>query len=261
MAITINASAYQTGSNAVAATTLVLSSVGAVVAGQYTFVAVAIATTTATISAITDNLGNIYSQRSWLQNAAGVRTELWAAPVTFPGSINTLTITVSPASLMAACVVAYAGISALGNIETAGGTGTMLVDSLTTQDAYNWNVAAFGFVCASGDTLTATLGAIRERYLVPALTSVGCALIYATYSGPGLSILTATLSASRAWAVAGVELRTNTSFGGFNDIPAAPPNVPLASSVQIGSVAIYLEPPFNASAPIAASGSSGATFF
>jgi hypothetical protein len=184
---------------------------------------------------------------------------LWAAVVT-TGSITTLTITVSASALMAACVVVYAGVNALGNTETAGGTGTILVDSLTTQDTGNWNVAAFGFVCASGDSITQTFGT-RERYVVPSLASVGCALLDATYTGPGLSILQATLSASRAWAVAGVELRTGVTFGGFLDIPATTAALALGSAKQIGSVATYLEPPFNASAPAAAGGSSGATFF
>src|ERR1035437_8712501 len=186
MAISINTSAWQTGSNSVASTTLVLSSIGGVSAGQYAFVAVSIATTTASISSITDNLGNTYSRQSFLQNAAGVRVELWAAQVV-TGSITTLTITVSVSSLMAACVVVYAGVASLGNIETAGGTGTILVNSLTTQDTGNWNVAAFGFVCASGDSITQTFGT-RERYVVPSLASVGCALIDASYTGPGLSI-------------------------------------------------------------------------
>jgi hypothetical protein len=259
MAISINTSAWQTGSNSVASTTLVLSSIGGVSAGQYAFVAVSIATTTASISSITDNLGNTYSRQSFLQNAAGVRVELWAAQVV-TGSITALTITASVSSLMAACVVVYAGVASLGNIETAGGTGTIIADSLTTQDTGNWNVAAFGFVCASGDSITQTFGT-RERYVVPSLASVGCALLDATYTGPGLSILQATLSASRAWAVAGVELRTGVTFGGFLDIPATSTALALGPAQQIGSVATYLEPPFNASAPAAAGGSSGATFF
>jgi hypothetical protein len=259
MAISINTSVWQTGSNSVAATTLVLTSIGAVTAGQYSFVAISIATTTASISSVTDNLGNTYSRQSFLQNAAGVRVELWAAQVV-TGSITALTITVSVSSLMAACVVVYAGVNALGNTETAGGTSAIVVGSLTTQDTGNWNVAAFGFVCASGDSITQTFGT-RERYVVPSLASVGCALIDASYTGPGLSILQATLSTSRAWAVAGVELRTSVAFGGFLDIPATTAALALGSAKQIGSVATYLEPPFNATAPAAPTGSSGATFF
>jgi hypothetical protein len=73
--------------------------------------------------------------------------------------------------------------------------------------------------------------------------------------------LQATLSTSRAWAVAGVELRTSVAFGGFLDIPATTAALALGSAKQIGSVANYLEPPFNAAAPAAPTGSSGATFF
>jgi hypothetical protein len=156
--------------------------------------------------------------------------------------------------------LAYAGATALGNIETAGGTDTTPWDSLTTQNAGNWNVAAFGFVCASGDSITQTFGT-RERYVVPALSSVACALMVVSYAGPKLSILQAALSASRAWAVAGVELRTGLAFGGFLAIPATSTALALSSAQQVGSLASYLEPPFNASAPAATVGSSGATFF
>ena len=106
MSISILSAPFGTGSNATATTTLAPSIVsGSMTAGQTIAVAIAIATTTASISSITDNLGNTYTRRSFVQNGSGVRTELWTA-ATVAGHCNTVTITVSSASLKAACVTA-----------------------------------------------------------------------------------------------------------------------------------------------------------
>jgi hypothetical protein len=258
MPISILSTPFGTGSNTTATTTLVPSIVsGGMTAGQTVAVAVAIATTTASVSSITDNIGNTYTQRSFVQNASGVRTELWTATVG-TGNVNALTITASTAVLMAASVTTYSGVISFGNTETATDTSLVPVASLTTQDSGNWNIAAFGFVCASGDSITQIFGT-KERYVVPALTSVGCALVDVSQTGPGFSPLQALLSASRAWAVAGVELRTTVTFGAFVDTPETSTNMPLGVASQVGSVMHYLEPPFNANGQ--GGSSSGAVFF
>lgn len=76
----------------------------------------------------------------------------------------------------------------------------------STHDSTGWAVAAIGFACQSGDTISAAdvPDTVRQS-VVPALTSVGVALV--DMSGNGGVPCLAKLSTSRAWAAVGLELR------------------------------------------------------
>jgi len=103
-------------------------------------------------------------------------------------------------------------------------------DSLfATQEGNNWGVAAIGFTCASGDTLTALVGTSR-RSSIPAATAVGIAL-YDNSSVLALSgmQLDARISTARNWATAGSEMR---AVGQVANEALSPDDLPLAPMLQ-----------------------------
>ena len=204
--------------------------------------------------------GNTWTLLCAATNASGVRTEVWGAVATSAKSSDKFTVNLSAPSQMAVAGKSYRGAASFGNTAPGTGTGIQPGARLTLQDTGNFLVGFLGFVCVSGDTIAAFSGT-RERYVVPALNSVGFALIDCTQTAAGSLPVLGSLSASRAWAVAGVELRTGAAFGGCLDYPAGSATA-LTRLTQVGYIVTFNEPPFNASAPVATTGGgSGAAFF
>lgn len=177
-------------------------------AGQDVYVAVALDSTSSSVSSITDTKGNSYSQIAAV-NGTGVRTELWASRGVAAQTSNVITVHVSPNCNIAAAAEEYAGVTALGHNATASGSNTYPQNAVADQDGNNWVVAALGFACASGDTQTAKCGTSRQAS-IPAATAVGVAIYDNTMVAVGTLVNQTLLSNSRNWASAGTELR----FGG-----------------------------------------------
>ena len=74
----ITATTGGTINNSSAGTTLTFGSFSAT-AGQDVIVAVAILTTSVSVSTITDTAGNTYTLKSGVNNSASVRAEIWEA--------------------------------------------------------------------------------------------------------------------------------------------------------------------------------------
>jgi hypothetical protein len=123
-----------------------------------------------------------------------------------------VTVSLTASSLMAIAVEEYAGAVStyVGHTSSGTGSGYSPVTSLTIQDSGNFLIAAMGFVCNSGDTITAFEGTLIQS-VVPALTSVGVALVDSTSLGDGVLPASMSLSTSRQWAAAGLELRTHNA--------------------------------------------------
>lgn len=208
-----------TASNGTAATML-SAPVIAVTAGQTVIVGVALLNTSASVSTITDTAGNTYILKSAITEGSALRVELWAATNVTANAANVILVTASASSLMAVAIEEYAGLVStyLGNTATADAASDYFpAVPLTMQDGNNWAVAALAFACTSGDTFTAFEGTIR-RSVVPALTSVGIALVDNTNPAIGIYPCGARLSAARAWAAAGVEMRTHSTAVPYADI-------------------------------------------
>ena len=239
----ITATTGQTASNTTAGTSLAAAAFSAT-AGQHLLVAVALATTTASVSTITDTAGNTYARQSTITNGTSVVVELWAATGITGNASNVVTVTFSASTLAAIAIEEYSGLvsSYFGTPATATGTGTWPVASLTTVDGGSWTVAAIGFACSSGDTFSQWEGTIRQS-VVPSLTSVGVALVDNAPGGDGTIPTGAGLSASRAWAAAAVEMRTHATAIVYAEYAGILP-VPSTTLVPrpVNGLVQYIEP-------------------
>jgi hypothetical protein len=209
--VAITATTGGTINNSSAGTTLTFSSFSAT-ATQDIVVAVAILTTAVSVSTVTDTAGNTYTLKSQVNNSTSVRAEIWEAHSITANASNVIVVTLSGSSLASAAFEEYAGASSGVGLAgtTATGTSANPEGHVATQDGNNWSAGCIAVASSSGDTFTANLGTIR-RSLVPALTTAGVALI--DNSSAGLVTLrnAALLSASRAWAAVGFELRTGAA--------------------------------------------------
>src|ERR1039458_3468581 len=100
----ISATLGATASLSSAATSLAFAS-NTFTYGQTVVVGVSIPGT-ATVSSVTDSLGNTYTQRSTSTNGTTIRSELWTAPVTVAGS-SVITISFSGSTLASAVYEEY----------------------------------------------------------------------------------------------------------------------------------------------------------
>jgi len=207
----ISAATGAAASNSTAGTSLAAAAFSAT-AGQHIFVAVALQATTASVSSITDTAGNSYARQSAATNGTSVRVELWAATNITGNASNVVTVNFSASTLAAIAIEEYAGLVStyIGNTATATGSSAWPSASLAAQDGGNWTVAAAGFACQSGDSFSAWEGTVRQS-AVPALTSVGVALVDVATAGDGTIPAGAQLSTSRAWAAAAAEMRTHAA--------------------------------------------------
>lgn len=198
--------------------------------GNRIVVAVAILTTTVSVSSITDGT-NTFTLQSSTNNGTAVRVELWACTI---ASSATRTITVNftgGSTLASAAYEQYSGSTAIGNIATAT-TGASIYPEVdvATQDANNWSIAALAVATNSGDTFANDLGTQRQK-VIPALTTASIVLVDNTSQLTVAGLRNAVqASTSRSWACAALELRT-----GQTAISAVVTNVLLLSGTDSGA--------------------------
>ena len=141
-------------------TTTCAMSLGAVTAGNTAVVVVGMRTTTASVSAITDSAGSIYTYRTAVNGGTTARLEIWSATVASTAASNMVTVTLG-SSLSVCAVGQYSGVGAVGLAATAQNTTAGPSISVATQDANNWVVA--GFSIANGTVPTASAnGNLRQ---------------------------------------------------------------------------------------------------
>lgn len=194
-------------STTVAAASLALPS-WSTVAGRDIEVAVALDSTSSSVTSITDTHGHTYTLIS-SQNNGGVRTELWKSVGIATQAANIITVNVSPNCNIAAAAEEYSGVSAYGVSATGSATSTIPNIYEQSEDGNDYAVVAFGFACNSGDTITAQVGT-RRQFSVPAATAVGIALFDSTSIGIAQILNEALLSASRDWAAVATDLKSGT---------------------------------------------------
>jgi hypothetical protein len=201
-----------------------------IAAGGDIVVAVAILTTTVSVTGITDTALNTYTLKSSVNNGANVRVEIWEAHNVTGNAADVIVVALSGATLAAAAFEQYSGVSAVGNIgATATGSGFTAEGDVATQDGNNWSVCAIAAATSSGDTLTADMGAKRQAS-VPAATAAAIALV----DNSSIGIVSALrgdvmISASRQWAAAAIELR---SGGGAINFTSASIPTPTGSAAS-----------------------------
>ena len=200
--------APQVGSTAASSVSVATLALGALTltAGWDVIVAVALGSTSSSVSSITDTKGNTYSLVAAV-NGTGVRTEIWASHNVGAQVSDVITVNLSAATTIAVAAEAYSGVSAEGGHATTSGSGTVIQGEVATVEVNDWAVAAFGFVCNSGDTLTAFFGTSRAS-IIPAATAVGVALFDIAMIADATAMLLSGISASRNWASAAVELES-----------------------------------------------------
>jgi hypothetical protein len=121
------------------------------------------------------------------------------------------------------------------NTDGVADSGTYLHGGVVTEESGNFAVGAMGFVCASGDTLTAVLGTSRQSS-IPAATAVGVALYDNSMLVDGTPEVMTRISTSRQWAVATLELRSL----GASAITAADYAAVSAAALQVPRDVRYL---------------------
>lgn len=206
-------------SNGSAGTTLSAPAI-AVTSGEAVIVGVALANTSASVLTVTDTALNTYSLITSITEGSALRIELWATTNASANATNVILVTTTASTLMAIALEAYSGAVStyLGNNATAdAASDNFPFIAVTMQDGGNWVISALAFACNSGDTFTAAEGTIRQS-VVPALTSVAIALVDNNCPTTGKYPCGALISTARAWASAGVELRTHATAVPLIDI-------------------------------------------
>jgi len=185
-------------------------------AGDTVVVAVAIRTTTSTVSSVSDTGGSNYGSSPIvaINNSTNARAELWSTAVGGSTSSTSVTITLGASSKFVGCVFEYTGVVALGNTGTFTGNGNSVVVNVTTQDANNWCTSS---AAAQGTgTFSQNVGTLRASAVTSGgqgSSNVGGALTDNTIATPGTCSMAPTISTQENNAGVGVELRS-TSGGG-----------------------------------------------
>lgn len=202
--------------NAVAGASLVFAAQSAT-AGNDIIVNVSILDTTKSVTSITDTAGNSYALKASVNNGSSIRIETWAAHSITGNASNVVTVNFSGNTLASAAKEQYSGVSSYGATSTNTGSSRYPQGDCATQDANNWNVTGIAAATSSGDTFTIDLGTLRQN-LVPALTTAGVALIDNSEIAQAAHLNNyATLSNSRDWATATLELRSGGSAAAVHD--------------------------------------------
>lgn len=179
--------------------------------GDDIYVAIALGSTASSISSITNSAGS-YSGVAMIAgvNAASMRTELWKLHVG-TGAATVFTVNIGGGNTsVAAALEEYSGVSSNGHNGTNSGSSINLESpGVATQDINNYVVAAMGFACQSGDTLTALLGNSRQSS-IPAATAVGVAIYDVTCLMQATITDAARILNSRDWASVANELRSGS---------------------------------------------------
>lgn len=177
-------------------------------------VTVEIKTTTASVSSITDTIGNTYAvgQSLAINNGTSCRVEEWWANSIGANASNVITVNLAGGPVkFVVSAESYSGALSFGNTNTTTGSSTAPAITLTTQDTNNW--IATGASAIGLPTLTATTpNVVRQT----AVTSGGGSSTNVrggegdagAFASAGSNTVTFTLGATGAWATAGLELRT-----------------------------------------------------
>lgn len=207
---------------AVAATSLAFAS-AAQTSGDTTVIAIAILTTTISVSSISDGT-NSGVFRAAINNSTNVRVELWTLPIA-SSATRTITINFSGSTLASGAYEEYSGSTGIGNISTGStGNSQSAQESVTEQDTSSWVIVANAFASSSGDTLAAVVGNDRQS-VIPALTTAGVSLSDVTEVASIPVITSVWISNARQWASIGLELRTGVASTTIAPSNAVAPNV------------------------------------
>ena len=179
---------------------------------------IALGSTSSSVSSISNSAGS-YSGMAMKAavNGSGVRTEIWGCSVT-TGANTVFTVNITGgATSIAQAVEEYNGAtSGFGNTGTSSNASSIHArNTVVLQDGNNFMVTGIGWACSSGDSLTNDFGT-QVLSSVPAATAVGIYLIdYTQTVSSSLSVQDVFANGggqvSRAWAAAGVELRTGAT--------------------------------------------------
>jgi hypothetical protein len=147
------------------------------VAGLAVVIGVVLADDTKHVVSIADTKGNLYSFR-YAASTTGVRTELWECQSTLAQTSNTITITLSGASLATAIYQMYSGVYSEPSLVTqdaAYGTtfSTQISCGVVTSNIASWGVGVFGWINGQPDALYySKQGTIRQQ-IVPNNVTIG----------------------------------------------------------------------------------------
>lgn len=172
--------------------------------GNTTFVAVAIASATATVSSITDNASGstgVFTLVAQTTNGTS-HVELWATKARAAKAATTLTVNFSTSCASVACVGHYSGVLAFGQTNTNTGTSTAPSIAITSVHRSDFNVV--GFACARPDGVGSTTGTIRSSTATTGPDMNG-AVGDNNSTAMGTITVTGNISASAAWAAVSVE--------------------------------------------------------
>ena len=215
---------------AVAGTSLAFAAAGQT-ATDITIIAVAILTTTVTVSGISDGT-NTGVFRGAINNSTNVRVELWSLPIA-SSATRTITITFSGSTLASAAYEEYSGSTGIGNIGSGSTGNSQSAQAIVTeQDTSSWVIVANAFASSSGDTLSGVVGTNRQS-VIPALTTSGVSLSDVTEVA-SIPVLTSIwISNARQWAAIGLELRTGVSATSIAAENKVGPSVKSAFNYQV----------------------------
>lgn len=204
----IAATGGNASSNSGSVTSLALASY-TTTTGRVVVIAAALGSTSSSVLSIGSSAGTYSWTLQAAVNGTGVRTEIWASPVTV-GAATVFTVNITGgATSIAAALEEYSGAtSTFGNTGTSSGSNNTARQQIVMQFGGDFGVAALGFACQSGDTISADLGNSRQSS-VPAATAVGIYLFDNSMKGNGTVVDQGLISTSRNWATAGVELEVS----------------------------------------------------
>ena len=214
-----------------------------VTSGQAICVGVALGSTGASVSGVTDTIGNTYTQKSF-QNGTGLRIEMWvcaSSSGTNASNVVTATITGGP-TFISIAAESYNAVSTFTAANTGtssdGGTSSQNMPVKTTvAETNNWVVAAFVIASVSGDVLSAVQGTLRQS-AVPGASGVAVALIDYIALSTGVAQEIAFDTNARKWAAATIELRAGGAAVTFNDLASG-----LSSASSILGTLVSPSPP------------------
>lgn len=176
-----------------------------VTTGWDVIVVVAMQNTSRSVSTVTDTAGNTYAQAE-SATGTGIKTEVWGChSITGHGS-NVITVTLTGSSLMSIAFEAYSSVSSFVGAGNDVGSHNIPTVEVPVQTAGNFAVGGLGFVIQAGMTISATAGCNLRQYANPGASSVGVALVDSASLAVCSIRESATISASKNWAAAGVEL-------------------------------------------------------
>jgi hypothetical protein len=188
--------------------------------GDFLIVCIALATTTVSVSSVSDNGsggGSAYYCRNY-QNQTGVRIEIWSTTSTgVAGSPTTITVNLSGPSQVNAIVGEYMGGAALGGVSGIASTGSSGIMNLKNGNG-GCAVAASFNICAIAQADTQTMTVFEGNLRTTSVgATVGIALVDQVIGSVGTgSECSVNVTNSTNYASVGIELQpaSNISLAG-----------------------------------------------